>query len=1156
MNTNNDRRSNVEGDVLDEVLKNNGTRTNRNGDLKGLQQYQTPEKLARNLVGRLHIHPGQTVYDPQCSHGNLLNAAPYSCPKYGVELDEDCWPHITRLVHGASAKFNEVMDDIVDPDWCVDFAVANPPFGFKWDGLDSTEWTLKHCMRHANAGLLIGNASTIERLELNQWAEVDDYETFDTAWDGVEITVGVIFWSHKSPGIATRPGDLTSKFDLAAKVLEEESHSKRKWNFWLDHYGRLQTYLSTRLKLTHRITPEKARNLLALEGQSPMSLAGDFKARRVMEEMIEDGYYTIEPECQAEIERAVVEAVQAEVPIMPVTDFELVAYAEAEGSLTCRNAEIRVEKEKGSYDAETLGKIAKLQALVDDPAAEPGEAEAARHAIRKLQTNRVSGLFTQGKTYRVDSESYKFEEKFEREKVHLEEDTLRTYTMSHDCKLTGLERKVIIRDNNGDFHEFLDRPDPAASKTRKHEDRIYKVHSHPESDLWKIFDKPEVKTVAERFPEKIAYHHEVMDSLELAGDFQFKPGQREYLARFACKDFGLPAAETGVGKTLLAIAASAMKGPARTLIIAPQGTVRDSKNPETGEVSTAQWIAEIERFAPWAEVFTFTNEEELNAHREPDGTLPRGFYITYYECLFRNKSREFAPKTWKSKNLYPMLGKTYKPDMQERKNHFGEIELYDANDHKDWVEGMGDCGRLHKDKPHYSKAIGIKCLAQPCLAELYGKEFDMVIADEAHKACNLNAQLTDALIRMQPKYRYAFTATPIPNKASNLFSLLGWLCVPDWYKGGLCNGAFPYRREDMGRFCENFLSNERDITAEDIARERNKTPPRPKSSPILSSPARLLKLIKPTLAYISKPQCDPEYERPEIIDVRVPMGMQQGKLYAHFMERGNITHDNAMVRAGIQIGVLRSICAEPYTSKYNGQGAAKHHCHPSPHEVSSPYNPKLQTILSLCRDCFDEGRQVVIVNSRLDLTDCIAQRLEQCGIPISRIDSNVAPSQAAAQAATFKAGKSRVMLMGIKCAQAYSFGQCDRLIIGSLEYSYGSFEQAKGRIDRITSRGTKIYCVLVKASIEETVFDAVATKQDSAAICLQGKRVPRSFKPVDMGELLAQSFKSWRTGPDKGPSDDPTAAFIDESEQLRQWPSLKAEIINAHMGINTTQRIA
>ena len=584
------------------------------------------------------------------------------------------------------------------------------------------------------------------------------------------------------------------------------------------------------LKLTQKIDSEIARNLLALKGQSPMSLAGDFKARRIMEEMIEAGYYVIEPKCKAEIERAIIEAAESEVPIMPVTDFELVAYAEADGSLVCEIEGIRVARPQ--IDRDTEDRIKKLNALIEDEAATDGEREAARRSVYRLGTTKVTGLFTKGRSYKVDSETYNFSESFEREKVHLEESTLRTYTSSHSCKLSGRERKVIIRDNFGDFHEFLDRPDPAPKVSREVNGTTYKVHQHPEPDLWDIFVRPVIQTVAEAMPDKIAYHNEVMDNLEMVGGFTFKPGQRDYLARFTCKDFGLPAAETGVGKTLLAIAASAMKGAAHTLIIAPQGTVVDSVNAETGELSVAQWIEEINFFAPWADVYSFRSEAELNAHRLPDGSLPNGYYITYYEALFRVGARESAPKSWSSKNIYPLVGRDL-PARHAREGdaHGGYRDLRrqrpQANGSQAWVSVAG----YTKPSPTTRKPRASSASPHPASLRNTAHEFDMVIADEAHKACNLNAQLTDALIRMQPKYKFAFTATPIPNKASNLFSLLGWLCVPDWYKGDRCNAAFPYRREDMGRFCDNFLSNERDLTAEDLAAQHNKSKPKPKVSP-------------------------------------------------------------------------------------------------------------------------------------------------------------------------------------------------------------------------------------------------------------------------------------------------------------------------------------
>lgn len=1084
-----EKRSHIDNELLDEITKNNGTARNRNGQLKGLQQYETPAEFARECQAILIKHNGfqcSSAYDPQCGSGRLLSAVSSACVKLGVDLDPDAKNFQIHKATGASAKFESAMQDAVCPHlgikhWHVDIAVANPPFGLRWDGLDSSKWTLDHCMEHANAGYMISNADTIKAKEWDKHPWVVDYIEREDLWDGVDVTAGVIFW--RRPGNQRIPATdrmlLSRAWNQAEHILAEESSTSHKWNFWLDHFGRIKTYLSTRVKMKRNLSGGEIKDLLALEGNTPMSISGDFKARKTLKALVDCGFYQIEPSCEAAILKAVQEAHDSEVPLMPVTDFELVAYAESDGSLLC---------------------------------------------------NYPSDDFTAGRRYAVDSKVYKFKEEFSRKKIHLNERSLETYTADHDCTLTGQERKLVVLDDYKRTHEFVDRPDPETEKLNR---------QRPESDLWQIFEKPVVNTVAEAFPDALQANTDILTGLEALGDFTYMPGQKPYIARVGTKNEALVAAETGVGKTLIAISLVQLKGARRALICAPQGTTRDSIDKDTGERSTAQWIAEIERFAPWADVYTFNNPEELEAHRLPSGELPHGFYISYYEAMFRNKARESAPKTWKNKNLYPFMGKKYQPDMRPFKDPITEaISIKDVagGDDKDWVEGMGDCGRNHKQ----DNSRGIKCVAKPCLAELVGHEFDMLMLDEGHKCCNLEAQVTDALIRMQPKYRYVLTATPIPNIVSNLFSLMGWLCVPDWYKGSVCNAAWPYRREDFHRFEENFLSIERDHTAEEMAASSGgKRKKITKTSPIISSPARLLKILKPTLAYISKPDCNPDYVRPEIVDVRVSMGKQQGKLYAHYMERANVPHHNPLVKASLQLTILRGLCAEPQRSEYN--------CiKDSP--VRSSYNPKVNAILSLCRDLFDEGRQVVIVNSRIDATDCLQARLAEAGVECSRIDSNMSPQQYAAQAAAFKRGDTRVMLMGIKCAQAYSFDKCDRLIIGSLEYSYGSFEQAKGRVDRILSKGVRIYCVLVKDSIEETVFDAVATKQDSATICLKGKRVPRDFKPIDEGELLAESFGKLTAAKRR--------ELIDEAELIKKWPALRSEIAEAYKGIGTTSKIA
>lgn len=413
-------------------------------------------------------------------------------------------------------------------------------------------------------------------------------------------------------------------------------------------------------------------------------------------------------------------------------------------------------------------------------------------------------------------------------------------------------------------------------------------------------------------------------------------------------------------------------------------------------------------------------------------------------------------------------------------------------------EGVEDitywCRSVGKEKD------GIRCIVRPCMATQIGHLFDMVCLDEAHYACNLDAQRTQMLIRMQPRYRYAFTATPIPNIVTNLFSLFGWLCVKDWYVGDRRNAAWPYARGEISRFNSTFLTVERDITMERIKRERDKkwNGKCEKISPIIAQPARLLKILRPTMAFISKPACNPNYIAPETIDVRVPFGEQQMKLYAHFLNRANIPAKSALVRARKQIAYLRGICADPAGFMHGGP------------KVHSNFNPKTATAIQLIQEIIVKGEQVTVISARVGQTNAVVRLLRDLGISFSRIDSTVPAERHSHEANLFKARRTQVCAMGLKCAAAHSFDQCENLIVLSIDYSPGPLNQARGRIDRLTNKVVKkIYCILHKHSIEETQFDCVAQKDDSAMLCLHGKRIPRDFKPVDSQEVLAMSIANF-----------------------------------------------
>lgn len=229
---------------------------------------------------------------------------------------------------------------------------------------------------------------------------------------------------------------------------------------------------------------------------------------------------------------------------------------------------------------------------------------------------------------------------------------------------------------------------------------------------------------------------------------------------------------------------------------------------------------------------------------------------------------------------------------------------------------------------------------------------------------------------------------------------------------------------------------------------------------------------------------------------------------------------------------------------------------------------KTQAALELVHRCLDRGEPVTVISARVGQTDELFIRIVNAigADKVARIDATITPNQHAAEADRFKKGAARALFMGIKCAKAYSFPRCPNAIILSLEYSFGSLEQARGRVWRVNSAGSiwpgedrptvRIWCILHRNSIEETMFDVVATKQDAATICLHGRRVPRDYKPRDLEEVLAESlFRKALADPkalerlqaaiEGGGGDVPVAAEDPHAEStlVKVWPRLREVII-------------
>lgn len=1195
-----DSRSGIDQGSIQEVLDASADSKRVSNRITGQQQYSTPPEWAWVFAQQLAYRSPQTVLDPQCAGGNLLRDIDtyHGCGKFGIEIDKrfkggdwesDDNPSLAgvHVINHSCVKVWAMFRRLY-PHIKFECIVANPPFGIKWrmpDGTlkDSTEHTWDMICEGTAAGgfgYLISNQKTIEKLGIHKHPWVYLYQIIPPGmWKDVQVKIGVVhFWNqdfagdtspfHNQPPMVVELDEAnpllyheaTTELLLSLNTGKRRTHAaakdviecwqtigsglkekERKYNVWLGKNGRLKAYLSTLERVERKITKDEIDRLLAIEGCHPLSLTVEVATRRTLQSLVEDGVYKVSPEATEAISEALTQANAAVTPIMPTTDFEAVGYTDEMETLECIS--------------------------VDD---------LPSHLMK----------LTVGKHYPLDSGTYTFTEHFTRLKQHDSKEK-GVHFVKHKCSLTGQDRYIDIVDDAEIRWRFKERPnaDLNADQNDRRQSK-YRAYDVPDSYLWNIFRKPIIKTIKESFPDRYQKAREQLDKIvenarQDGHDFDYYEGQIDYLCRSGIKSRGLIAADVGCGKTLMALTILQMKlgvgtkFGGRALIVAPQGTVKtleEKKRLETND-TMAQWVSEIHRFAPGVPVHRINSLEDYHRTLTAQGELPEGIYLTYYEAMFRNGAIESVTKSKSHEILCRQFG--FNAGDKVPCYHFTESEMsHDMrtgfNSSKKplkcsgtlkQLEAMGTDGppllgkvpdmKIGEENGHWvltgitkvydpdirkgvgeESEIGITCAIEPCLATKicakHRKPFDAVVLDEVQVMTNLKAQITKRIIRLQPTYRYALSATPIPNIVSNLFSIMGWLCVDDWYRGERRNARWPYARDEISRFDHAFLTTERDFTQEEMSNSRNKNL---KVSPVISSPTRLLKLIKPTLSFVSKEMCNAEYKEAKVMDVRVPMADRQRKRYEHFLNVRNVPGENPFYRAGQQVIILRNIAADPrVTIKGEGKNAPK---------SISEFTPKLLACLELCRKIFERGEQVLIVSARIDQTNAVERCLTQSigDEYISRIDSTTGARHAAKESHRFKSGKTRVMLMGIKCAAGHSFSHCPNEIILSIEFSYGPFHQAKGRVDRVNSaKRANIYVVLHKDSIEESMFDRCATKQDAATICLRGERVPRNFVPVSASEVLASHIDNYRR------RDENLIEVTDEIDLEQQWDKLRGQL--------------
>ncbi|MCC7376977.1 MAG: hypothetical protein IT581_20120 [Verrucomicrobiales bacterium] len=482
----------IQAQNLDDLIK--GSANLKTTLAKGQQQYSTPPQWASRFAQQLPCQRPRTCVDWQCGSGNLLVPMDRAVYIWGVDVD--------KRFHGTivdGLKLSRITDSCLSvwdnlkkyfQEVRFECQVANPPFGLPWVAPDfklgratSTSVTWKRIRSLAcegGYGYFIAGRKQLEAIGIHkhEWAYL--YQTFPANFfPGADIEIGVVHWlngAHPNPvhlefkttdphEHPTLPQELmgivrdrvqgwleSDETDKAMReiylLVEEERRQLPSHNFIMKGQV-LSVNFTNRFRLDQKLSRDDLERLMEINGRHPLTLVHDVHTRRLLREVVERGIFTVAPAAEAAIREALVESAKMATPLMPVTDFERVAYVDELDNLE------------------------------------------VHQNFNPAEHNWVFN-FRPGKKYSHRTGAYTFRESFTRMRVHYSEDEERTFALAHNCELSGQDRYVEVHDESGNAHRFMDRPDPKKPQTEHHE-----------SLLWKIFVKPNVVTVAEELGDLV-----------------------------------------------------------------------------------------------------------------------------------------------------------------------------------------------------------------------------------------------------------------------------------------------------------------------------------------------------------------------------------------------------------------------------------------------------------------------------------------------------------------------------------------------------------------------------------------------------------------------------------------------------------------------------
>lgn len=334
-----------------------------------------------------------------------------------------------------------------------------------------------------------------------------------------------------------------------------------------------------------------------------------------------------------------------------------------------------------------------------------------------------------------------------------------------------------------------------------------------------------------------------------------------------------------------------------------------------------------------------------------------------------------------------------------------------------------------------------------------GTLFDVVIADEVHRACNYRSLNSKVLCRIRSKHRLALSATPAGNLPVNIFGALKFL--------------WPVRYSSYTRFADFFFKSEPNYysdTGYGRIYGEEKQPGR-------------VRATTPCWVSVSREQALPELPDVDIRRVAATMTRDQKRIYKQWRDKAIAWLDDHPVAVNLPVTLdmrlQQATLAQPVVmelAKQTREGGVK--------EVVTfdrdSKSGKIDALLDILQDVGDE-RVIVFTHSRKFLGP-LRWRLEKAGYRVEQVSGDDHEGWR-----TFRDDHGVQILLAVVSAIAEGVDglqdACHTEVWLSRDPSLVINEQAQGRLHRSgQKRGVVRYLVQCPGTIDDTVVGRLAER--------------------------------------------------------------------------------